>query len=311
MLRIGSMVATAALLLSADVSGVLHWQPPATQVVEFPSSENLPFLPDMSPASDQDQSAPAKAADKSGNGPDKTTANAKDGPLQPESRLTLVRYLDSEYVRVLQPLPAGKNGFHIKAGAALNDNQLRMTLGSAGSAVNPGDRAQITSLEFKDRQIIVDINGGGRGKKKLRDRIHMEVGGIPSITEEQPDTAGPANAGATIYLDFDTAVPDLTPDQLKQELSSVLDFSKQHSAAVQWMDTLPADIQKAIAGKRPAVGMDREMVLAALGRPDRKVREKEDDGSETEDWIYGQPPAKTIFVKFDGDKVTKVEQFPQ
>ena len=50
---------------------------------------------------------------------------------------------------------------------------------------------------------------------------------------------------------------------------------------------------------------------AALGRPDRKVREKGSDVSETEDWIYGQPPAKTIFVKFEGDKVTQVEQFPQ
>jgi len=305
------MVATAALLLSADVSGVMRWRPPVTQPVEFPPSENLPFLPVMAPANDQNQTAPAKSADKSGNSPDKTTDNAKDGPLQPESRLTLVRYLDSEYVRVLQPLPAGKNGLHIKAGAALNDNQLRMTLGAAGSAINPGDKAQITSLEFKDRQIIVDINGGGRGKKRLRDRIHMEVGGVPTMTEQQPDTTGPANAGATIFLDFDGAVPDLTPDQLKQELSSVLDFSKQHSAAVQWVDTLPPDIQKAIQDKRPAVGMDREMVLAALGRPDRKVREKGEDGSETEDWIYGKPPAKTIFVKFDGDKVTKVEQFPQ
>jgi hypothetical protein len=315
MLRFGSMVATAALLLSADVSGVLHWRPPATQPVEFPTSENLPVLPDMSPANDQDQAAPAKSAAKSDKSPDKThdenIDKPKDESLQPESRLTLVRYLDSEYVRVLQPLPAGKNGFHIKAGAALNDNQLRMTLGAAGSAINPGDKAQITSLEFKDRQIIVDINGGGRGKKRLRDRIHMEVGGIPTMTEQQPDTTAPANAGATIFLDFDAVVPDLTPDQLKQELSSVLDFSKQHSAAVQWVDTLPPDIQKAIQDKRPAVGMDREMVLAALGRPDRKVREKEDDGSETEDWIYGKPPAKTIFVKFDGDKVTKVEQFPQ
>ena len=74
---------------------------------------------------------------------------------------------------------------------------------------------------------------------------------------------------------------------------------------------MPPDIQKAIQDKRPAVGMDREMVLAALGRPDRKVREKESDGGETEDWIYGKPPAKTIFVKFEGDKVTQVEQFPQ
>jgi hypothetical protein len=145
----------------------------------------------------------------------------------------------------------------------------------------------------------------------LRDRIHLEVGGVPSISESEPDTPVNTTAGATVYLDFDNPVPDMTPDELKQYLSELLDFSKQHSAAVQWMDTLPADIQKAIEDRRPAVGMDREMVVAALGRPDRKVREKTPDGSETEDWIYGQPPAKTIFVKFEGDKVTQVEQFPQ
>jgi hypothetical protein len=308
MIRYGSMVATAALLLSADVSGVLHLAPPATQPVEFPASVNLPVLPDMSPANDQDQGAQDKSsAAKS----DKATDKKKDEPLQPESRLALVRFVDSELVRVVQPLPAGKNGFHLKAGVPLDEKQLRMALGSAGSAINPGDRAQISSLEFREREIVVDINGGGRGKKRLRDRIHLEVGGVPSITESNPDTSVNTNAGATVYLDFDKPVPDMTPDELKQYLSEVLDFSKQHSAAVQWMDTLPADIQKAIQDRRPAVGMDREMVVAALGRPDRKVREKTADGSETEDWIYGQPPAKTIFVKFEGDKVTQVEQFPQ
>jgi hypothetical protein len=57
--------------------------------------------------------------------------------------------------------------------------------------------------------------------------------------------------------------------------------------------------------------MDHDMVLAAMGRPDRKVREKAADGSEIEDWIYGKPPAKTIFVSFEGDKVTQVQQFPK
>jgi hypothetical protein len=85
----------------------------------------------------------------------------------------------------------------------------------------------------------------------------------------------------------------------------------QHSAAVQWVETLPPDIRKAIQDKQPIVGMDHEMVLAAIGRPDRKVREKGPDGGEIEDWIYGKPPAKTIFVSFEGDKVTQVRQFPQ
>ena len=305
MLRFGSMVATAALLLSADVSRVIRLRPPDDERVDFPASENLPVLPDMSPASGQEQAAPQNAARGA------KSANSKDQPLQPESRLALVRFVSGEFARVVQPIPAGKKGFHMKAGETLDERELRQALGNSGSAINPGDKAQITSLEFKDREIVVDINGGGRGKTRLRDRIHLEVGGMPTMRTSTPETPVNTNAGATVYLDFGKPVPDMTPDELKQYLSGILDFSKQHSAAVQWVDTLPPDIQNAIRDKRPAVGMDREMVVAALGRPDRKVREKTPDGNEIEDWIYGKPPAKTVFVKFDGDKVIKVEQFPQ
>jgi hypothetical protein len=308
MLRLGPMVAAAALLLSADVSGVLHLRPPANERVEFPATENLPVLPDMSPADDQDHSTQQKTPVTK---PDNSPAQSKDKPLQEDSRLSLVRFVDGELVRVVEPLPAGKNGFHLKAGVPFDEKDLRMALGSAGSAINPGDKAQISSLQFKEREIIVDINGGGRGKKRLRDRIHMEVGGMPTMTETDPNAPVQTNSGATIYLDFDKQVPDMTPDELKHYLAALLDFSKQHSAAVQWMNTLPADIQNAIKDNRAAVGMDREMVMAAIGRPDRKVREKDPDGNETEDWIYGKPPAKTIFVKFEGDKVTQVEQYPQ
>jgi hypothetical protein len=302
------MVATAALLLSADVSGVIHLLPPANQRVEVFPSENLPALPDMSPemasANDRDEAAQEKST---GAKPDKS----KDEPLLPESRLELVRFVDGELVRVVEPLPAGKNGFHLKAGVPLDEKALRMALGSSGAAINPGDKAQISSLQFKEREVVVDINGGGRGKKRMRDRIHMEVGGMPTMTTTGSETPVDTSAGATLFLDFDKPVPDMTPDELKHYLSGLLDFSKQHSAAVQWMNTLPPDIQNAIKDNRPAVGMDREMVLAAIGRPDRKVREKGPEGNETEDWIYGKPPAKTVFVKFEGDKVTQIEQYPQ
>ena len=305
MFRLASMMATAALLLSADVSGVIYLHPPADPRVEFPASENLSVSPDKSPGNNQDNAAQASSSDTK-------SSKSKDEPLQPESRLALVRFVDGEFARAVQPLPKGKNGFHLKAGVPLDEKQLRMTLGSSGAAVNPGDKAQITSLGFKDREIVVDINGGGRGKKRLRDRIHMEVGGMPTMTTVGPDTQNSnAVVGATVYLDFDKPVPDMTPNDLKQYLSGLLDFSKQHSAAIQWIDSLPADIQRAITDKRPALGMDREMVLAAIGQPDRKVREKTPDGTETEDWIYGKPPAKTIFVTFEGDKVTQVEQFPR
>jgi hypothetical protein len=304
MVRLAPMMATAALLLSADASGLLRTTSPG-QAGNIPSVENLPALQGTPQSTDQRKPARNDSADN----PDRPT-KAQAGPLQPMSRLSLVRYVDGELVQVVRAIPAGKKGFHLKAGVPLNENALRMAVASAGSAINPGDHAQITNLDFKDKEIILEINGGGRGKTRLRDRIHLEVGGVPTMTTT-PATPVNTNAGATLYLDFDKPLPDMTAEDLEHFLSGVLDFSKRHSAAVQWVESLPPEIQKAIQDKQPVVGMDHDMVLAAMGRPDRKVREKGTDGSEIEDWIYGTPPAKTIFVSFEGDKVTQVHQYPQ
>jgi hypothetical protein len=304
MARLGSMMAMAALLLSADASGVLRTPSPAQTANLYPE-EKLPAQQGAPHPSGQERAAQEDSADDSAR-----PANAQPGPMQPMSRLSLVRYVDGEIVQIVRAIPAGKKGFHLKAGVPLDENTLRMAVASAGSAINPGDRAQITNLDFKDKEIVVDINGGGRGKTRLRDRIHLEVGGMPTGTTT-PDTPVNTNAGATLYLDFDKPLPDMTAEELEHLLSEVLDFSKRHSAAVQWVESLPPEIQKAIQDKQPVVGMDHDMVLAAMGRPDRKVREKGTDGNEIEDWIYGTPPAKTIFVSFEGDKVTEVHQYPQ
>jgi hypothetical protein len=302
--RLASILAIAALFIGADASAALRISPTA-QAADSSKQDNLPALkdaPQVSEGGKTSQAAPAASSD--------TSKHAQPGPLQPMSRLSLVRYVDGEIVQVVRAIPAGKKGFHMKAGVPLNENALRMAVTSAGSAINPGDRAQVTNLEFRDKEIIVDINGGGRGKTRLRDRIHLEVGGAPSMTTA-PENPVNTNAGASIYLEFDKPLPDMTAEQLEQYLSGVIDFSKRHSAAVQWVESLPPEIQKAIQDKQPVVGMDHEMILAAMGRPDRKVREKGPDGTEIEDWIYGTPPAKTIFVSFEGDKVTQVHQYPQ
>jgi hypothetical protein len=117
--------------------------------------------------------------------------------------------------------------------------------------------------------------------------------------------------GSTIYLEFKKSVPDMTPDDLKQLLSPFLDFTKQRSASVHWVDTLSPELKKAIQDRRPTVGMDREEVVAAIGKPEHKVRERDTEGNEIEDWIYGQPPSKTVFVRFQGERVTSIRQFPQ
>ncbi len=101
----------------------------------------------------------------------------------------------------------------------------------------------------------------------------------------------------------------MSPDDLKRDLSVMLDFSHQHSATVNWIDTLAPQFQQAIKDERAVVGMDSEMVLAAMGRPEHKVRERDPEGNDTEDWIYGTPPSKTTFVTFEGNTVIRVKEY--
>jgi hypothetical protein len=256
-------------------------------------------------------SAPLLAGPGPGSGPEDQTPPKSD-TLQEESRLALVRYVDGEFAKVVMPLPAGKSGFHLKAGAPLDEHALHMTLQGHDAAANPGDKVQITRLQFREKQIAVQINGGGNKGNSWRDHLQLSVGGMdPSQTGADTSAPSVQNApGATIYLDFDKPLPDMTPDDLKNDLSSLLDFGGQRSAAVQWVDTLPPAVQQAITDKRATFGMTRDEVIAALGKPEHKVRETQPDGTEIEDWIYGTPPGKTVFVSFDGDMVIKVEQFP-
>jgi len=237
--------------------------------------------------------------------------------LQETSKLDLIRYVSGEFAKATKSLPAGKEGFLQYAGKPLNQELLDRAVATHGAAVRVGDNAQITKLEFRDHTIVVDVNGGGRGKKRFLDRLQIDMGGLPTMrsTSDVQQQGGPAGvqpgAGSTLFLEFSKNIPDLTPDELKQLLAPFLDFAKQRSASVQWFDTLPTDIRKAIQDRVPKVGMDREMVVAAIGKPAHKVRERDSQGNEIEDWIYGTPPDKTMFVRFMGDKVTSVRQFPQ
>jgi hypothetical protein len=268
-------------------------------------------------------SAPAQPAPRSAQ-PDSADPNASAEPVAPppanapplteQSRLQLLRYVDGEYAKVLTPLPGGKAGLHFKAGAPVDQDSVRKALMTGGAALNVGDSVQITKVEFHDKDIQLDINYGPKGKTSWRDKVQISGGlGLPvnTSTTTTPENVPvvPQKTGATIYLDFDRSVPDMTGDQLKAYLSRVLDFSKR-SAAVQYVDSLPPKMREAIAAKRAEVGMDHEEVTAALGRPERKVRERDPDGNDLEDWIYGKPPAKTTFVTFQGDKVVRVTQYP-
>src|SRR5262249_33473195 len=75
-----------------------------------------------------------------------------------------------------------------------------------------------------------------------------------------------------------------------------------------YLDTVPPQAKEAIKAHHVLVGMNREMVTYAKGRPPRKTREKDKDSEvEYEEWIYGEPPEDVDFVRFIGDEVIRVE----
>jgi hypothetical protein len=290
----------------ADIPGSERLRPSTLPSGTFSSADEIGLFPD-DPAAEQ-QAGQSDAPNK-----------AKAETLPESSKLELIRYVSGEFAKATRNLPAGKEGFLLYVGKPLSPELLERAVATHGAAVHVGDAAQITKLEFRDHSIVVDVNGGGRGKKHWRDHIQIGMGGsIPTTrtTQTNPDQQnGPPGMqpgmGSTIFLEFTKAVPDLTPAELKQILSPFLDFAKQRSASVQWADTLPPEMKKAIQERRPTVGMDREEVVAAIGKPEHKVRERDSEGNEIEDWIYGQPPSKTIFVRFIGDRVTSIRQYPQ
>lgn len=247
-------------------------------------------------------------------------AQPSSKPLTRENRLDIVRVLAYEYATARQPLPATKEekeALEIDAWGRVNEDKLRQTLANRGPAVETGEILQITAVEIKPKYILLEINGGGKRKKKWYERITIQAGGPISVgvpTREPGQRPAPPpggrvsrrTVGSWIVLDFPEGVPDLSAEEVKALLAPVLDFSRR-SAAVPWIDTIPEEFREAIKEERVMVGMDQEMVLAAKGRPDRKVRETK-NGRQTEDWIYGNPPFVT-FVVFVDDKVVEIKEY--
>lgn len=125
---------------------------------------------------------------------------------------------------------------------------------------------------------------------------------MTSIAPSDPN-ANPR--GSYVDLVFNGYVPELDPQQLKDLLRPVFDFNAK-SAVEAYLDTLPPKIREAIKQHQILVGMNRDMVMAAKGRPPKKIREREGD-VDYEEWIYGEPPQDVDFVRLVGNEVVRLE----
>lgn len=222
--------------------------------------------------------------------------------LTPEERIDIIRGLSAEYATAKVQLPRSKKALSFDAGGTWDKKQWDTAGRQYGPAARVGDLVQLTKVDLDDDRITIEINNGMKSGRKWYDRVEVGMGGRTS-----PISQGGSNApgGTNIAVAFPQGVP-ASVAEIKKALSTILDFEKR-SATEQYVDTLPPEIKTAIKDKKAVEGMDREQVLLSLGRPDHKVRESK-DGVDTEDWIYGKPPGRIVFVTFDGSKVIKVKE---
>jgi hypothetical protein len=235
----------------------------------------------------------------------KSQANSPSDKMTPRTRLEVMRDLTAERVYVRLPFPMGERGLQIKNGKVTpTDQQIASLIAEHGLAAKPGDRVVITNVLVKEKSIVLEINGGPKKHEKWYQHVSVGAGGSTTPLGGAPQSL--EAKGSLLTLEFDKYVPELTGDQVRDLLGPVFDF-KALTEAEAYQKTLPPKVQDAIKNHKVLVGMDREMVTYAKGRPPKKIRDRDDSGVDYEEWIYGNPPEEVQFVRFQGQLVTRLE----
>lgn len=238
-------------------------------------------------------------------------AHAGNNPaprMSKQTREEIIHAFNDELVYIRTNFPMGRTGLKLKDGALTPSGpELQQLMALWGPAAKPGDRARISSIFIKEDRIRLEINGGPIKRQKWYQ--HIEVGGAMGGGPIAPSDSSANARGSFVDLCFDRYVPEITGPELKELLRPVFDFNAK-SAVEAYLETVPPLVKEAIKNHKVLVGMNREMVIYAKGRPPKKIRETtpgSDESVEYEEWIYGEPPQDVDFVRLVGDEVIRVE----
>lgn len=224
--------------------------------------------------------------------------------LTPRGHRELITAFTAEQGFARRPMPLDTHGLVLHANGDLRPDgvDFEQMLKKSGISAKPGDRLIISDIRIEPAKIVFEFNGGPDHKHKYLRHVSIGAGGgyVPLARDD-----GQEPVGSRLTVVFDRYVPEMTPDQLRALIQPVMDFSVKTPIEA-YTDTLPPKLKEAILGHKVLVGMDRKMVVYALGAPQQKVRE-EKDGQPFEEWIYGEAPQPTQFVRFQGNRVVQVE----
>lgn len=222
--------------------------------------------------------------------------------LSEAQRVAIIQSLISSVGIARQNLPTDKKGVEISSsGQILNQDHVAGSLEDHGRAAKPGDRVAITAIVFKSDRIEFALNGGPH-TTHWYDHVSIGMGGGTQPVSQPSQNAA---RGSMIVLRFPHQIPSLTPEQVKLELNPLIDWDRPAEAEMM-VKPIPAPVKAAIKAHHVLVGMTTDMVVAAVGRTGNKTRQTDASGNEYADWVYGEPPAATTFVRIQNDRVIRV-----
>lgn len=228
---------------------------------------------------------------------------AEKTKLSEEERLGLIRGLTAESAKAKVLIPRSKKPLAVDAKGVWDKGVWEEAAKEFGPAARVGELISVTKVEIKDDRIELELNYGLKSGRTWKDRVQVGVG---NSTAPISRSDARATSGSYIAVVFDKKITALEVADVKRILAPVLDFDKR-TVTENYMENIPAPIREAIQAKRVIEGMDKDQVLAAVGRPLRKER-RTVDGDDLEDWMYGRAPGKLTFVTFAGAKVSKVKE---
>ncbi len=233
-----------------------------------------------------------------------TSVQLSTTPVSERTRQQLIRIFQADEAFAVRPLPLGTKGVVLHANGALSPsgNAYADELEKFGISSKPGDRVVITKFEVKADRILFEFNDGPEKHHHILQHIEVGTGGM-GVPLAQDD--GHVPIGSRMVLVFNKFVPEMTAAQVRSLIAPMVDFSLKTPVEA-YADTLPPKLKSAVMNHEVLVGMNREMVLKAVGQPDQKVRET-DGQMPFEEWIYGQPPHEVQFVRFNGNRVIRLE----
>jgi len=233
-------------------------------------------------------------------------AGDKPDKLTLEDRVELTRGLTAEYANAKVLIPRSKKPLEFDAQNSTFDKKAWTAMAKeSGPAARTGDTVQVTKVELFDDHIVMQINGGFSGGQKWYRGVQV-TGTMGNTVPLAQNNDSNAPGGTSIVVEFHKSIDGMKAVEIKKLMAPVLDFDR-HSVTEIYAETLPPEIRQAIKDKHVTVGMDHDQVRMALGQPTHKERQPK-DGVDVEDWVYGTPTGKIVFVTFEGDKVVKVKE---